>query len=169
MESEAKDVIILGAIRRGAKRFDMIQKTTQIEPKEINAILEKLEGRGFIQVLEKKGLFGQKIELTVTDKGSREIDERIHELQEKWSDMSQIYKTGNKQKLQQVMNENKGVLPTMMFFGIMDMVMFSMMFTMMGAVISDYVPAENMPAEGADGGTDGGGMDDGGFDFDIGF
>ncbi len=171
MEPEPKDVIVLGAIRRGAKKFDKIQKTTQIKPEEINSILEKLEEKGFIQVQEKKGLFGKKIELTVTEKGSKELDERIHELQEKWNNMSQIYQTGDKQKLQQAMDENKSFLPMMMFFGVMDVMMFGMMFGMMGMAMSDYVPAENMP-EGADGDAGdsmGGGMDDGGFDFDIGF
>ena len=56
----------------------------------------------------------------------------------------------------------------MMFFGVMDIMMFSMMFSMMGAAMTDYVPAESIP-EGADGAMDDGGMDDGGFDIDIGF
>jgi len=48
--------------------------------------------------------------------------------------------------------------------------MFSMMFSMMGIGMSNYVPAESMPDGGMDdGGMDDGGMDDGGFDFDIGF
>ena len=51
---------------------------------------------------------------------------------------------GDKQKLQQKMEENKSFLPTMMFFGVMDMMMFSMMFSMMGVGMSDYVSQENM-------------------------
>ena len=48
--------------------------------------------------------------------------------------------------------------------------MFSMMFSMMGIGMSNFVGPENMPAESMDdGGMDDGGMDDGGFDFDIGF
>ena len=172
MDPEPKDVIVLGAIRRGAKKFDKIQKETKIDPEEINSILEKLEERGLIQVEEKKGWLGKKIELSVTEKGSKELDERIHELQEKWSKMSQLYQSGDKQKLQQVMDENKSFLPMMMFFGIMDIMMFSMMFSMLGMAMSDYVPAESMP-EGADSAMDDGGMDsgmdDGGFDIDIGF
>ena len=169
MDPEPKDVIILGAIRRGAKKFDKIHKETKIEPEEINSILEKLEERGFIKVEEKKGWLGKKIELTVTEKGSKELDERIHELQEKWNQMSQIYQSGDKQKLQQVMDDNKSFLPMMMFFGIMDMMMFSMMFSMMGMAMSDYVPAENMPDASMDDGGMDGAMDDGGFDIDIGF
>ena len=79
--------------------------------------------------------------------------------------MQSIYQRGDKQKLQQKMEENKSILPTMMFFGIMDMMMFSMMFSMMGVGMSNFVSQENM----ADAGVDDGGVDDGGFDFDIGF
>ena len=35
----------------------------------------------------------------------------------------------------------------MMFFGVMDMMMFSMMFSMMGIGMSNFVGSENMPAE----------------------
>jgi DNA-binding HxlR family transcriptional regulator len=165
MEEEPKDIIVLGAIKHGIKKFDKIQKTTQIDSKELSVILEKLESRGFIKVEEKKGWFGNKIEIIATEKGSKEVDERVHEMQSKWNQMAILYKTGDKEKLKQSMDENKSFLPTMMFFGVMDMMMFGMMFGMMGIGMSDYVPAESMP----DGGMDGGGMDGGGFDFDIGF
>jgi hypothetical protein len=45
----------------------------------------------------------------------------------------------------------------------MDMMMFSMMFSMMGITMSNYVPLENIP-EGVDGGTG-----EGEFDMDVGF
>lgn len=154
---------MLGAIKHGVKKFEKIQKMTKIEPEELNLILEQLEKRGFIQAKEKKGLFGMKIEITVTDNGSNEVDQRVHELQTKWNQMSLLYKTGDKDKLKQEMENNKSIIPSMMFFGIMDMMMFSMMFSMMGMAMSDYVTPENMPDTGD------AGMDDGGFDFDIGF
>ena len=170
MEEEPKELIVLGAIKNGITKFDKIKKTTQIDAEELNSILEKLEGRGFITVQEKKGWFGPKIEMVVTEKGANEVDERVHEMQEKWNQMSLLYKTGDKQKLKQYMDDNKSFLPTMMFFGIMDMMMFSMMFGMMGMMMSDYVPQESIPDgidnDGMDGDAD---MSDGGFDFDIGF
>ena len=171
MESEPKDIIVLGAIKHGIKKFDKIQKTTQIEPEELNSILEQLEKRGFIQVEEKKGWFGKKVEIVATERGAKEIDERVHELQAKWNQMSALYQAGDKEKLKQQMDSNKSILPMMMFFGVMDIMMFSMMFSMMGMAMSDYVPAESMPDTGGGAMDDGGGaMDDGGgFDFDIGF
>ena len=170
MDTEPKDVIVLGSIRRGKKKFSNIQNETRISPEELNSILEELENNGFINVEEKKGWFGKKIELKITDKGSEQLDKKIVEIQDKWKEMQSIYESGDKQKLQQKMEENKSFLPTMMFFGVMDMMMFSMMFSMMGIGMSNFVGSENMPAESMDdGGMDDGGMDDGGFDFDIGF
>ena len=170
MDTEPKDVIVLGSIRRGKKKFSNIQNETRISPEELNSILEQLENNGFINVEEKKGWFGKKIELKITDKGSNELDKKIVEIQNKWKEMQSIYESGDKQKLQQKMEENKSFLPTMVFFGVMDMMMFSMMFSMMGIGMSNFVGSENMPAESMDdGGMDDGGMDDGGFDFDIGF
>jgi len=152
MDSEPKDVIVLGAIKQGNKKFEKIQKMTQIEPEELNSILEQLEDRGFIQAKEKKGLFGVKMEITITEKGVNEVDQRVHELQTKWNQMAMMYKTGDKEKLKQEM----------------DMMMFSMMFSMMGMAMSDYVSPENMPDAG-ESSMEGGDADGGGFDFDIGF
>ena len=132
--------------------------------------MEQLENKGIRNSEEKKGWFGKKCELKITEKGSNELDKKIVEIQNKWKEMKSIYESGDKQKLQQKMEENKSFLPTMMFFGVMDMMMFSMMFSMMGIGMSNFVGSENMPAESMDdGGMDDGGMDDGGFDFDIGF
>ena len=170
METEPKDVIVLGSIRRGKKKFSNIQNETKITAEELNSILEDLEKKGYIRVEEKKGWFGKKIELKITENGSNELDKKIIEIQSKWQEMKSIYETGDKQKLQQKMEENKSILPSMMFFGMMDMMMFSMMFSMMGIGMSDYISEESMDDAGMDdAGLDDAGMDDGGFDFDIGF
>ena len=175
METEPKDVIVLGSIRRGKKKFSNIQNETKISGEELNSILEELENKKLIRVEEKKGLFGKKIELKITEKGSGELDRKITEIQSKWKEMKSLYENGDKQQLQQKMEENKSFLPTMMFFGVMDMMMFSMMFSMMGIGMSDFVSQQDMAEQGMDdggmddGGMDDGGMDDGGFDFDIGF
>jgi len=175
METEPKDVIVLGSIRRGKKKFSNIQNETKITAEELNSILEDLEKKGYIRVEEKKGWFGKKIELKITENGSNELDKKIIEIQSKWQEMKSIYETGDKQKLQQKMEENKSILPSMMFFGMMDMMMFSMMFSMMGIGMSDYISQENVDDSGMDdagmddAGMDDAGMDDGGFDFDIGF
>ncbi len=185
METEPKDVIVLGSIRKGNKKFSKIQNDTKIETEELNLILEELENNEFIKVEERKGLFGKKIELDITEVGSNELDRKITEIQSKWKEMKSLYESGNKQQLQQKMEENKSLLPTMMFFGVMDMIMFSMMFSMMGMAMSSFVSDQDMvnaetDAGASDGGasdggasdggaSDGGASDGGGFDFDVGF
>ena len=82
--------------------------------------------------------------------------------------MRNAYESGDKQKLQQIMKDEKSFLPTMMFFGMIDIMMFSMMFSMMGMAMSNYIPTEDM-SQFDDGVAGDSGMDDGGFDFDIGF
>ena len=81
----------------------------------LNNILEKLESLGFVTVQEKKGWLGNKIELNITEKGNNEINERVHELQDKWANMKNAYESGDKQKLQQVMKDEKSFLPTTTF------------------------------------------------------
>ena len=145
MDTEPKDIIVLAAIRAGINKFDKIQIISHIEPQELNSVLEQLENRGFVRVEEKKGLLGVKVEIVITKKGSKEIDEQVHKVQTKWNQMSTLYKTRDKENLKQYMDENKSFFPMMIFFGVMNMSIFSMMFTMLGIEISDYVPSESMP------------------------
>ena len=149
MNTESKDIIVLGAIQAGIKKFDKIQRMTQIKPKELNSILEHLENSMFMRVVEKNGLLGKKIEITVTGKGSKEVDKQVHELQIKWNQMSTLYKTQDKEGLKQYMDDIKSFFPMMIFFGVMNIEMFSMMFVMIGIKMSNYIPTENMP-EGED-------------------
>ena len=176
MEPEPKDVIILSAISKGAKKFDKIEKMTKIFGQELNDMMERLEKNGFITVIEKKGFFGPKKDIVLTEKGHRELEERKFELQKNWNQMVTMWKSGDKQKLQQYMDNNKSFLPTMMFLGIMDIIMFSTMLSFMGMAMSSYIPESQIPAE-ADTATDTGDTGDsgsdvgggGGFDIDIGF
>ena len=145
MNTEPKEIIVLGAIRAGIKKFDKIQKIRHIVPEELDSILEQLENRGFIRVEEKKGFLGTKVEIVITEKGSKELDKEVHELQPRWNQMSTLYETQDKENLKQYMNDIKSFFPMMIFFGVMDMMMFSMMFDMIGMEMSDYVPSESMP------------------------
>ena len=171
MDEENKETVVLGAISRGVTKFDKISQETNVEPKDLEAILQKLENSGLIRVDEKKGLLGTKIEINPTEDGYREFERQLKILQEKWNQLENTYKSGNKQELEQKLKEDKSFLPSMMMFGIVDMMMFSMMFSMIGASMGNFIPAEDMGGmdDGADdmGGSDMG--DDGGFDIDIGF
>ncbi len=172
MKYPPKQMIVLGAIQGNAKKFDKIRRIANVEPQELNQILEDLEKQGLIQVVEKKGLFGKKIEIQNTQKGIKELEDSINEAQSKWGEMKTLYELKDKKKLQGFMDDNRSFLPMMMFFGVMDLMMFSMMFSMIGSSMGSYVPAEDMPGGMEESGQDYSdpGMDDGGgFDFDMGF
>ena len=71
--SQTKHLLVLERMNRGAKKFEKIQKITGLERDELASILEDLEKRGLMKVEEKSGLFGPKVELYLTDKGSAKI------------------------------------------------------------------------------------------------
>ena len=171
MDDENKETVVLGIISRGISKFDKISQESNVEPKDLESILQKLEKAGFIKVDEKKSWLGTKIEINPTEEGYREFEYQLKILQEKWNQLENTYKSGNKQELEQKLKEDKSFLPSMMMFGIIDMMMFSMMFSMIGASMGSFIPAEDMGVTDNDtddmSGSDTG--DDGGFDIDIGF
>ena len=171
MDEENKETVVLGIISRGVSKFDKICQDSNIEPRDLESILQKLENSGLIRVYEKKGWLGTKIEINPTEDGYKEFEHQLKILQEKWNQLENTYKSGNKQELEQKLKQDKSFLPSMMMFGIIDMMMFSMMFSMIGSTVGSFIPADDMG--GTDNnvedmeGTDMG--DDGGFDIDIGF
>ena len=171
MDEENKETVVLGVINRGVNKFDKIAREARVDPKELDAILHKLENSGWIRVDEKKGWVGKKIEINPTEEGYREFERQLKILQDKWNRLENSYKSGNKQELEERLKDDKSFLPTMMMFGIIDIMMFSMMFSMIGATMGSFIPPEDM--QGIDDGTgdmgESGMGDDGGFDIDIGF
>ncbi|MGB6784699.1 MAG: hypothetical protein WBE60_02340 [Nitrosotalea sp.] len=171
MEEEPTDVIVLSAISQGARKSDKIEKKAHIEGKAVNSLLERLESKGLITRVEKKGFFGPKKEIVLTDKGIRELEERRFEMQQNWDHMVTLWKKGDKEKLQQHIDNNRSILPTMMFMGIMDMMMFSSMMSFMGLAMTSFMPDQYMYDAGstdmnhADGGHDIGHGDYGSGDF----
>ena len=69
---ETKDMLVLGELNRGVKKFEKIQKITGLERDKLISILDDLEKRGLMRVEEQSGPFGSKIELYATDKGFKE-------------------------------------------------------------------------------------------------
>ena len=69
---QSKNDLVLGALNRGSKSFESLQKNTGLDSKDLDAILEDLEKNGLLKVVHKQGLFGPKTELYPTDKGFKE-------------------------------------------------------------------------------------------------
>ena len=171
MDEKNKETVVLGIINRGVSKFDRISLESNFEPKDLESILQKLENSGLIKVDEKNGWLGTKIEINPTEKGYREFEHQLKILQEKWNQLENTYKSGNKQELEQKLEDNRSFLPSMMMFGIIDMMMFSMMFSMIGSSIGSFIPAADMygtdDGAGEIGESDIGDGD--GFDIDVGF
>ena len=69
---QSKNDLVLGALNRGSKSFENIQKNTGLDNQDLDAILEDLEKNGLMKVVHKQGMFGPKTELLPTDKGFKE-------------------------------------------------------------------------------------------------
>ena len=145
MEEESKEIIVLGTIKAGIKSFDRISKVANISTNELEKVLEKLESRTLVVVNEKKGFLGIKIQINMTEKGDKYLENQIQELKERWRQMIQLYKFEDKQNLQQYIDENKIFFKPMIFFGILDMTIFSMMFNMVELTMANYISPKDMP------------------------
>ena len=69
---QSKNDLVLGALNRGSKSFESIQKNTGLDSQDLDAILEDLEKNGLMKVVQKQGMLGPKTELLPTDKGFKE-------------------------------------------------------------------------------------------------
>jgi hypothetical protein len=69
---QTKNNLVLGALNRGSKTFEDIQKNTGLGNSELDAILEDLENNGLMKVVHKQGMLGPKTEILPTDKGFKE-------------------------------------------------------------------------------------------------
>ncbi|TLY07119.1 MAG: hypothetical protein E6K83_06515 [Thaumarchaeota archaeon] len=101
----------------------------------------------------------------MTEKGHKELEERRFELQKNWDQMVTMWKSGDKQKLQQYMDDNRSILPAMMFLGIMDVMMFSTMMAFMGLAMTSFIPDNYMQDTGGTDMSHDSGQDYSGGDF----
>jgi uncharacterized membrane protein YgcG len=162
---------------------------------EVELIVNDLVFQRLITTNEKRGFFGRKkIELKITDTGMNLLGNKKKELQDKVQQMQQYYDNGNKTQLESLMDSNRAWMPMMLFSGIMNILFFTSMMSLMGLALNpmessltqgdanaessgnaDTTSAgsdTSTDTSGADsqagsdtGGFDGGGFDGGGFDF----
>lgn len=142
-----KGAVVLATIKAGIKSFDKISKVANIPTEELEQILEKLESRNLIAVNEKKGILGIKIEINITKKAEKTLEDQIHELREKWKQMIQLYQLEDKEKLQEFIDEHKNFFKPMIFFRILDMANFSKMFSMVELDMTDYISPKDIPQD----------------------
>ncbi len=161
MDPEPKDVMVLEAIARGQDNESKIAKATRLTAFEVTSIVERLIIRGLVERTEKKGFLGKKTILKITNKGIEELQTRKYELGEKWQKMILLSKQGDKKPFQEAVEMNKNWLPAMMFMGIIDMMLWMSMLSMMGMTMGSVMPEGYVDQGQADAGADAGQPDAG--------
>ena len=73
MKPQSLDMLILGELNRGTKKFNSIQRNLDIDSKTLEEALQSLEDQGLMEVQQKQGLTGPKIELIPTEKGFKKF------------------------------------------------------------------------------------------------
>ena len=149
--------IVLDAIGRGIKDIDRIAKTTRLPRDEVELIVNDLSSQRLIVKEEKKRKFfgGKKVEAKVTETGLRMLNSKKQELEEQAQQLRQWQSNGNTTQLQSYMNSNRSWIPFMLFSGIMDVIFFTSIFSILGMTMN---PMESQMA--AESGGGGGGADD---------
>ena len=178
--------IVLDAISRGMSSIDKISKVAKLSKTEIELIVNDLVFQRLINSNEKRGFLGRKkIELKITETGMNLLGNKKKELQDKVQEMQQYYDNGNKTQLESLMDSNRAWMPMMLFSGLMNILFFTSMMSLMGMAMSPMERSLAGSGEGSnadsssaaagesssdssgtdtDAGADGGGFDGGGFD-----
>ena len=150
--------IVLDAIARGIKSIDKIAKATRLSKEEVELVVNDLSLQRLILKEEKKRRFlgGNKLEIKVTETGQRMLNSKKQELQQQAEQLRQWNKNGDTAQLQKYMNSdnNRSWVPFMLFSGIMDILFFTSIMSMMGMALN---PMESqMAADSGGGGAEGG-------------
>jgi hypothetical protein len=159
--------IVLDAIGRGINDIDKIARTTRLPKEEVELIINDLSSQRLIIKEEKKRRFfgGKKVETKVTETGLRMLNSKKQELEEQAQQLRQWQSNGNTTQLQSYMNSNRSWIPFMLFSGIMDVIFFTSIMSMMGMAMNpmeSQMAAESGGAAAA--GDTAGGSETGGED-----
>jgi hypothetical protein len=102
---------------------------------------------------EKRGFFGnKKVSASITETGVKLHNAKKQELDQQMQKVKQWYNNGDRSQLQDFMDYNRIWMPMMLFSGIMNIMFFTSMMSMMGMAMN---PMESQMAggEGADTGS----------------
>src|SRR5215469_9811162 len=191
MDKSPNHFMLLDAISKGLTNVDKISRATKLNNDEVESIVSDLLTQRLILKIERKGfIFGKKkVELRITQIGSKLLNVKKQELDQKRQQMQESYDNGDGTQLQSYMDANRMWMPMMLFSGIIDMMFFTSMMSFMGLRINPMESAiigsgsghhdtgasahsvhDQSATSGGDSNMgDGSGQDSGGFDgFDAG-
>ena len=130
--------MVLDAISKGLTSVHKITSATKLDNEEIEAIIIELLTQRLIVKRERKAfIFGKKkTELRITEVGSKLLNAKKQELDQKRQEMQEDYDNGDGAHLHSYMDANRMWIPMMLFSGVMDMMFFTSMMSFMGLGIN---------------------------------
>ena len=126
MELEVDDFRVLGAIKRGADNVRFVKNIVNLKSKEIENILDILDGSGLIKSEYVTGLIGQKkLKIEITEEGKQKISNYTDDLDIRWKEMIDLAIAGERDELDQMIIDNPQMVNMMVFFGVTDLATLS--------------------------------------------
>jgi hypothetical protein len=141
----------LDALSGGINSIDKIAKVTKLHKSEVELIVNDLFNQRLITKTEKRGFFGnKKVRTSITETGIKLLNAKKQELDQQMQKVKQWYNNGDRSQLQDFMDSNRIWMPMMLFSGIINIMFFTSMMSMMGMGMN---PMESQMAGGSDTGS----------------
>jgi hypothetical protein len=157
-DNNPRHFIVLDVLARGMKEVSDIAKSTKLPREEVEHIIDDLSFQRLIIKEEKKRRFfgGKKSEIKATNTGLQMLNSKKQELQQQAEQLRQWQNNGNTTQLQSYMDSdnNRSWIPFMLFSGIMNVLFFTSMMSMMGMALN---PIESQIAGESGAGSEGAG------------
>jgi hypothetical protein len=155
--------MVLDAISSGIRDIDKISRATRLSKQEVELIISDLLLQRLIVKEEKKRRFfgGKKQDIRISDTGMRILHSKKQELEQQAEQLRQWQRNGKTAQVQSYMesNNNRSWMPFMLFSGIMNVLFFTSMMSMMGMSLN---PMESQIAQESSGGGQGEGGEEAG-------
>ena len=125
-EFEANDMKVLGAVKRGANSVRFLKNIVNLNKDELVKILDILDESHMIKSEYVMGLLGQKkLNIQITENGTKKIDEYVSGLEKKWRNMLDLAMAGERDTLDRTIQENPFLVNMMIFYGVTDLATLS--------------------------------------------
>jgi hypothetical protein len=138
-----KHFMTLDAVSRGMNEVGKIAKVTKLDKAEVELAVNDLNSQRLVTATEKKGLFGKKLQVSITDTGRRVLEDKKRSLEEKAAELRGLYRNGDRGAVQSFMDDNRSWIPMMLFSGLMTALMFASIMSFAGMAMN---PAESSMA-----------------------
>ena len=125
-EFEANDMKVLGAVKRGANNVRFLKNIVNLNKDELVKILDILDESHMKKSEYGTGVLAQKkLNIQITENGTKKIDEYVSGLEKKWRNMLDLAMAGERDTLDRTIQENPFLVNMMIFYGVTDLATLS--------------------------------------------